>query len=282
MDVFIELTETGAATPIFFNSTGSFLLDNAPPFLGISQISGLKPTAVNWADSKDDKKPIIGFQPYKKSKVICFAGFPLWRLGFSSIDPDNQKLRFEQFIKNLLRLLAIRESDAFKLVTDKREYLTGEDVIFNLSAATPDGRAWSDLDIKIDIPLLNITLPMYETNPGTYEENQEALSSGEYDAIATISKNNKIIGKAHISFSVTQQGIEDITGLNADLLIKLAGITHGKYFSSDQVIKNGILPNPIKYKRNLSFGFRNNYIIYIILTALFGATLFLRKKRGFL
>ncbi len=281
-DIFTELTETGIAAPVFFNATGAYLLDNAPPFWGINQVLSVKPEAVLWADSKDDKKPLIGYRQYKNSKIVCMTAFPLWRLGFSSIDPDNQKLRFEQFTKNLLRFLAIHQFDAFKLVTDKPDYLTGDDIIFDLSATTPDGRAWTDLDVKIEIPEYKIIQPLFETSPGTYEGNAEALTAGDYNAIATVSKDNKIIGKTQTTFSVGQQSIEDITGLNSGLLMKLSDITNGKYYTAEQIIKDGITPNLIRYKRTLSFSFRNNYYIYIIITILFGATLFLRKKRGFL
>jgi hypothetical protein len=123
---------------------------------------------------------------------------------------------------------------------------------------------------------------LFETSHGTYEGNAEALAPGDYIAIVTISKDNKIIGKTQTTFSVSQQSIEDITGLNSGLLMKLSDITNGKYYTAEQIIKNGITPNLIKYKRTLSFSFRNNYYIYIIITVLFGATLFLRKKRGFL
>jgi len=310
-DVFLELTEAGAATPIFFNEQGEYLLDNVPPLWGFNFAANVKPEAVIWATTKDDKRPLIGFRPYKNSKVVVMSGFPLWRLGFSSVETERTKQKFNVFLKNLMRFLAIKEFEPFKLITDKPDYLVGEDIIFNLLATTPDGRNWTDLDIRVEIPSMNpapipqrnsnqteigpnaskvqknrggvkVALPLYESNPGTYESNIEAMLPGEYQAKALVSKDNKLIGKTKTTFSVTQQTIEDITGLNSDLLMKLSNITNGRYYTAIQFLNESFTPTVIKYKKNISFTFHNNSYIYIIITILFGILLFLRKKRGFL
>jgi hypothetical protein len=281
-DVFLELTEAGAATPIFFNEQSEYLLDNVPPLWGYNAAVNVKPEAAVWALTKDDKKPLIGFRLYKNSKVVLVSGFPLWRLGFSSVETDKTKQKFDVFLKNLIRFLAIREFEPFRLVTDKPDYLSGEDIIFNLLATTPDGRNWSNLDVKVEIPSTKVTLPLYESNPGTYEVNTEALLPGEYQAEALISKDGKLIGKANITFTVTQQSIEDITGLNSDLLMKLSNITKGRYYTADQFLNESFAPTIIKYKRNISLTFHNNPYIYVTVTLLFGILLYLRKKRGFL
>jgi hypothetical protein len=281
-DIFIELSETGAALPIFFNETGDYLLDNTPPLWAIATNQTIKPDALVWAVAKETKQPLIGFRQYKNSKIVMVTAFPLWRLGFSSVETQNQKQKFEQFLKNMIRFLAIKELEQFKLITDKPNYLSGEDIIFNLLATTPDGRTWSGLDIKVEIPAMKVSLPLYETNQGMYEGSAKALASGEYEADAIISKDGKSIGNAKATFSITQQSIEDITGLNSDLLNQLSNATGGKYYSPDQFINEAFIPKTVKYKKTINLAFHNNPYIYIIITALFGIALFLRKKRGFL
>ncbi len=281
-DIFVELTEAGATIPIFFTETGEYLLDNTPPLWGISIPSNIRAEATVWATSKEDKFTLIGFWKYKGSKVVILTGFPFWRLGFSAIETEHTKQRFDFFLKNLIRFLAIKETDAFKLETDKPDYLTGENIIFNLLATTPDGRNWTDLDIIIDLPQLKTTIPLYEANPSIYEGSFEAVMPGTYQAEASVSKDGKLIGKTKTTFVIMQQSIEDITGLNSDLLIKLSNITGGKYYSSSEFLNESFAPNIIKYKRTLSFTFHNNRYIYVTITALFGILLYLRKKRGFL
>lgn len=281
-DIFLQLTESGATTPIFFNEQNEYLLANTPPLFGINIAQSLKPDAILWAMTKDDQKPLIGFRLYKNTKIVFIAGFPIWRLGFSSFETEKTKLKFEQFLKNLLRFLAIKDFEPFKLLTDKPTYLTGEEIVFNLFAATPDGRNWSDLDIKLEIPTMKTSLILYETSPGSYEGDANALMPGEFQALAQISKDGKSIGSAKTTFSVTEQSIEDITGLNAELLTKLSNATQGKYYTAEEFSEATFTPNIIKYQRTINFSFRHNLYIYLIITALFGIALFLRKKRGFL
>lgn len=281
-DIFIELTDVGTGIPIFFTGNGEYLLDNTPPLWGANVAQNTKSDAVVWLTSKEKSIPLMGYRFYKNSKIVLMTGFPFWRLGFSAIETERTKQRFDQFLKNLMRFLAIKESDAFKLETDKPNYLNGENIIFNLLATTPDGRSWTDLDISVEIPQIKVSLPLYEISAGIYEGETEALIPGTYQVEASVTKDGKLIGKANITYSVTQQSIEDITGLDSDLLMKLSNSTGGRYYSISEFLNESFAPNIIKYKRTLSFTFHNNRYIYIIITALFGILLFLRKKRGFL
>ena len=247
-DIFIELTDNGVSVPIFYSENNDYLLDNTPPLWGINVASSVKPNAVVWAKIKETGLPVIGYHQYKNSKIVLINSFPLWRLGFSAIETDQTRERFDLFLKNLIRFLALKESDAFRLVTDKPDYLIGEKIIFDLLATTPDGRNWTDLDIKIDIPKLNISLPLYESNPGAYEGEIDASLPGEYPAEAIINKDNKQIGKAKAVFTINQQSVEDIFGLNSDLLSKIAEKTNGKYYTAEEFLKQSFNPDVISYK----------------------------------
>jgi len=281
-DIFIELTDVGTGMPIFFTGNGEYLLDNTPPLWGANVAQNTKSDAVVWITSKEKSIPLMGYRFYKNSKIVLMTGFPFWRLGFSAIETERTKQRFDQFLKNLMRFLAIKEANAFKLETDKPNYLNGENIIFNLLATTPDGRSWTDLDISVEISQIKVSLPLYEISAGIYEGETEALIPGTYQVEASVTKDGKLIGKAKTTCSVTQQSIEDITGLDSDLLMKLSNSTGGRYYSISEFLNESFAPNIIKYKRTLSFTFHNNRYIYIIITVLFGILLFLRKKRGFL
>ncbi|MEO0083174.1 MAG: vWA domain-containing protein [candidate division WOR-3 bacterium] len=281
-DIFLELTDVGAVNPIFYDETNQFLLNNTPPLWGLHPITNLKPSTIIWAVSKEDKNPLIVYYQYQKSKIVAVTGFPIWRWSFSAIETEKTQQNFSRFIKNLMRFLSVKDLTPFRLVTNKSEYLTGEPIFFNLFATSSDGSRWSGLNVELDVPNFKVTIPLYEADAGIYQGESYAFMPGEHFAQAKISKDGKEIGTAKTSFLVTQQSIENITGLNADLLNKLANATGGKYYPADEFLKQTFYPEIVKYKKSLRFAFYNNPYIYVIVTIIFGIVLFLRKKKGFL
>ncbi|MCX8014599.1 MAG: hypothetical protein N2748_01140 [candidate division WOR-3 bacterium] len=281
-DIFLELTELGAVNPIFYDEASQFLLANTPPLWGINTVANLNPSAIIWAVSKEDNDPLIGYYQYQKSKVVVITGFPIWRWSFSAIETEKTQANFTRFFKNLMRFLSIKDLTPFRLITNKSDYLTGEPIFFNLFANASDGSRWSGLNVEIDIPGFKKTIPLYEVDAGIYQGEGYALMPGEHLAQAKISKDGKALGTAKTTFLVSQQSIEDITGLNRDLLDKLANATNGKYYSAEEFLRQTFNPEIAKYQRTLSLSFYNNPYLYVIVTIVFGLVLYLRKKKGFL
>jgi len=281
-DLFLELTEPGTKLPLFFNQANQYLLDNTPPLWGAIFSEKVKPDAAVWLHSKDDQTPLLSYHTYQQSKIVFASGFPLWRLGFSSIATETRKTHFDQFLTNLVRFLGVSDLDNFRLVTDKPDYLTGELMLINLLATTPDARPFTDLDVRVNIAGLKTDLPLYETRPGTYEIETEAAQSGQYQLTATVYKDTMRIGSAQTTINITEQTIEDITGLDADLMQKIAALSNGRYYSADQFLRQPFEPEFARYQKTINISITNNPYLYTIIVLLFGTLLYLRKKRGLL
>ncbi|MEO0071844.1 MAG: hypothetical protein ABIK10_00185 [candidate division WOR-3 bacterium] len=105
-DLVYTITNEARATPIFYNSTGEYLLEKAAPFLGARVPTALKPNTTVWLYNPDNNIPLMLSSRYQGSKVILIAGFPIFRLGFGGLDREIQSLRFREFLGNLARFLA--------------------------------------------------------------------------------------------------------------------------------------------------------------------------------
>jgi hypothetical protein len=281
-DLFPELTQTGAKLPLFFSQSNQYLLDNTPPLWGAILLEKVKPNAAVWLHSKDDQTPLLSYHTYQQSKIVFASGFPLWRLGFSSIATETRKTYFDQFLTNLIRFLGLSDLENFKLVTDKSDYLTGEPMLINLLATTPDARPFTDLDVRVNIANLKNNLPLYETRSGTYEIETEAVQPGQFLLTATIYKDTVRIGSAQTTINITEQTIEDITGLDAELMQRIAALSNGKYYSSSQFLSQPFEPEFARYRKTINLSITNNPYLYTIIVLLFGILLYLRKKRGLL
>ncbi|MEO0091195.1 MAG: vWA domain-containing protein [candidate division WOR-3 bacterium] len=281
-EYFFDLTVPGLTSTLFTTPTGTNILDNTPPLWGICVPSDIKPEAVVWAKSKPDSLPMIGYWKYKNSKIILVSAFPFWRIGFSAIETDRASQQFQNLLTNFMRFLAIKDVENFRLVTNKTSYLAGEEIVFNLIATTPDGKPWQGLDIKIPIPNTKISLPLYELSAGNYEGTFQAFSPGTYELEAQITQNNKPIGTVKTTLTINEQSVEDLVGLNSDLLQKIAQASNGRYYTPEEFLKETFAPQLAKYQRRFSLALSYNPIIYGLIAILFSIGLFLRKKRGLL
>lgn len=281
-DLFFEPTDNSAKLPLFYNQTNQYLLDNTPPLWGLNLPDNIKPNTVVWLQTKGDKTPLMSYQMRQKSKVVLFNGFPIWRFAFSSIETESRRQNFDQFLANLLRFLAISELDNFKLITDKPDYLTGEQIIINLLANTPDARPFTGADVRINIPNLKTAIPLYEISAGTYQAEIEAAQQGQYQLTANIYKDTQKISTVQTTINITPQTIEDITGLDADLMRKIASQSNGKFFSADEFLNQEFNPELAVYQKTINISLKNNPYVYVLITLLFSTLLYLRKKRGLL
>ncbi|MCX7785268.1 MAG: VWA domain-containing protein, partial [candidate division WOR-3 bacterium] len=281
-EYFFDLTDEGLVSTLFTTTTGTNILSNAPPLWAICVPTNIKPNTLIWAKSIPDSVPLIGYRKYQDSKVMVITGYPIWRLGFSAIETERSASQFQILLINLMRFLAIKEMENFRLLTNKANYLAGEEIIFNLLATTPNGKPWTNLDIKIPVPNSKISLPLFEIYPGNYQGSIPTLSPGTYEFTAQINQDEKNIGSAKVIVNIMEQSIEDITGLNSDLLQRIAEASNGRYYTYDEFLQETFVPQMAKYQKRWSLAFSYNPYIFIIVVALFSVSLFLRKKRGLL
>ncbi|MEO0074911.1 MAG: hypothetical protein ABIK31_02245, partial [candidate division WOR-3 bacterium] len=238
-NIFFQLSNDGQKIPIFFDQANQYLLNNVPPLWGINLADNIKPNATVWLEAVNNKIPIMSYLKYQKNKTIFFSGFPFWRLAFSNIETESQRKNFDQFLTNVLRFLALTDLDNFQLLTDKSDYLIGEKIIINLFATTPDGRPYTDLNVYLDAANLKTNLPLQETQAGIYQTEIEAFQSGALPLTAQIYQDTQFINTVTTQVNISPQTIEDIKGVNQELLQKIAILSNGQYFSVYDFLQQG-------------------------------------------
>jgi len=273
----LELTEDGRGVPILFEGTRS-LLSGMPPFWGAARSRGLREGAKLWAKAADGTA-LVAFRRNGAGKVLEFAGFPLWRFGFSAATTGGDALY--RFLSNTIRFLALKDVEAFRLSSDKLDYYAGEPISFLLQATSEDGRAWQGLDARLEIPGAQVSRVMTEKAAGLYEVVVEGLAPGSYRAQAEAAQDGRPLGTAERDVTVSELSLEQTeTGLNDELLRRIAQASGGEYVPFDSLAARGLSIRLADYRRLVVFDPRLNRYLFLLIAALFVLEIFLRKRRG--
>ena len=276
-ELALELTEDGRSVPILFEGPRS-LLSGMPPFWGAARSKGLKDGAKLWAKAADGTA-LVAFRRNGAGKVLEFAGYPLWRFGFSAATAGSDALY--QFLGNAIRFLALKDIEAFRLNSDKLDYYAGEPISFLLQATSEDGRAWQGLDARLEIPDAQVSQAMTEKAAGLYEAVIEGLAPGSYRAQAGAAQAGRPLGTAEHDVTVSELSLEQTeTGLNDELLRRIARASGGEYVPYDSLATRGLDIRPADYRRLVVFDPRLNRYLFLLIAALFVLEIFLRKRRG--
>lgn len=277
-EIFIKLTDQGIAVPVFFDA-GASLLDNTPPLLGFGEVKEPQKETQIWATADPLGSPLIGYRKFSKGKVIEITGFPIWRWGFYGQDLENEHKKFQKFLIQTARFLALKDFERFSLEADQPIYQTGEKVVFTFHAYQEDGRPWQGLDVNLIVGQEKI--PMVEVTNGIYEKTVEALPAKDYTVRASANLDTLKVGEAKTDFRVSETNIEMVeTGLNADLLKRIAQASGGEYYDAASFPINSFEVNLAKYHNTFRFDPRRSVYLYVILASLFLIELYFRKRRG--
>jgi hypothetical protein len=277
-EIFIKLTDQGVTVPIFFDG-GENLLDNTPPLLGIGEVKEPQKETQVWATADPLGSPLIGYRKFSKGKVIEITGYPIWRLGFYGQDLENSQKKFQKFLIQTARFLALKDFERFSLETDQPIYQTGEKVVFTFHVYQEDGRPWEGLDVNLIVGQEKI--PMVEVTNGIYEKTVEALPAKDYTVRAIANLDTLKVGEAKTDFRVSETNIEMVeTGLNADLLKRIAQASGGEYYDATSFPVNNFEITLAKYHNTFRFDPRRSVYLYVILAGLFLIELYFRKRRG--
>ncbi len=221
-----------------------------------------------------------------RGRVVFVAGEPLWRWGFAdqragdAPEPETSS-PLEVMLGVVLRYLTEAPARQFELSADRASYYSSQPVRLSLRARVPDGGPWSGLDVRMALDSGAADIPMTEVRDGSYEGRLSALGPGERRVAATVRLGDSILGSAGTEFAVLQQQLEYArTGLNRDLLVRLAEAGGGRYYEADSVPANGIelATAPARYR--LRFQPRRSPWTYAVLVLLFGLELVLRRRKG--
>jgi hypothetical protein len=124
---------------------------------------------------------------------------------------------------------------------------------------------------------------MTEAAPGVYQAQLDALAPGEYHALARVTMDDSILGRAGAEFAVAAQSIELArTGLNQALLSQLASSTGGRFVRAESLGSAGLGITLGSYQRRFVFDARRAVWAYVLVALLAGAEWLLRRKRGLL
>ncbi len=248
-----------------------------------------------WVEAEEDALPLVLSGRFGRGKTVFVAGYPLWRWGFG---PHGSALA--TFFSGAVRFLAESDTNPFVLRSDKPGFLQGEPVRLTLKAIGPDRRPWAGLDAVLELsaqpessktavgPLSKV--PMVEYGNGIYGSTIAALSAGTYDAVALVSLDDTVVGRATAQFSVAAQSVELAQlGLNRRLLEAIAAVSAGSYFPADSLPGHrSDVMSPVfelrlgTYERRFVFEPRRAAWAYALVALLAGLEWWLRRKKGLL
>lgn len=255
--------------------------DRLPPFVELFEPVTNGNTEV-WVNTPEIALPVIMSYRVGKGRVVYVAGHPLWRWGFGADIRTGDDSPLGLFIVGAVRYLAEKERQLFRMATDKSTYLRGEPVRVTLRALTPDGSAWSGLDVSLQADSLR-QLPMREQTAGIYEASLTALPPGSHILRAEVFQNDSVVGTAAVSFAVSEREVElSRLGLDRQMLVALAEASGGQYFRWDSLPPEGFELARASYRRSLVFEPRRSFWVYGVIAVLLGTELVLRRKKGLL
>lgn len=281
----LELTEVGSSHGVLIAGDRNLLTD-LPPFQGAMVSPKVRPDAQVWAKAQDGT-PLIAFRRNREGRILYFAGYPVWRGGFSAVTARERRNPVALLLGNIIRFLAMKETDRFRLTTDKLDYYEGEPVVAQFQATREDGRPWSGLDVRLKIVPegspsdSGYTTFMVERTSGFYEAALNNFGSGRYSVRAEIFAEGKSQGIKTHSFTVSELSLElTQTGLNEDLLREIARLTGGEYLPAESLGLRKPELRFAQYTRPIRFAPRTNHYLFLVIALLFVAEIFLRKRRG--
>lgn len=263
-------------------ATDNIDLNIIPPFSGVFSGRLRDEKAVIWLEAIEDRTPLLVGSRIKKGKVVFLGAYPIWRWGFISDFPLEKKTPLEIILDKVLRYLCEDDTLQFHLETAALIYPTGEPVRLTFSARMPDGNPWQGLDVSLNIDSRNSPIPLTEKDQGRYYVDIQGVLPGEHIAIAEAKLNDRVIGRAKVQFTVSEQSIELLhLGLNRALLSRIAAMSGGWFVPLESL--PATLINQIQtkvYERQLLLDPRRLPWCYGLLVALFGVELVLRRLKG--
>jgi len=268
-------------------SLGELDLSAVRPFSRIYRVPAPDGAEVWLADSVSGNA-LVWAGRFGEGRVVYVAGEGLWRWGFSDAEkseirnpkPESQN-PLEVLLAVAVRYLAETQGKRFELVSDRGSYYSNQPVRLKLSARAADRSPWTGLDVRLAVDSLQAGIPMTETGDGTYEYEMSGFAAGTHEASAVVRAGDSAVGRASTSFAVLQQELELArTGLNRELLERLADETGGRYYPAESVPATAIEPELARAHYRLKFEPRRSPWVYGLIAVLVGVEILLRRRKG--
>ena len=209
------------------------LWSQAPPLVGITPVSGVKPGALTLLTRESDNKPVFAVQNYGAGRVAAFTsgGSWYWRVSV----PSTVEF-YEKFWKQLVRWLAVGAKERLTAETDSDVYAPTRSVTIRATALAKDLQPVNDASIIATVtdPLGNhedVPMDWTLSEEGVYQAQYVPQDEGDY-RIAVHVDGWADTKPVEVDFRVAQSTVEAAdTGLKEDELKEMAKIANGRYFT---------------------------------------------------
>ncbi len=210
--------------------------DAAPPLVGITPVSGLKPGASLLLKSAKDARPVLAVQQYGNGRVAAFTsgGSWYWRMSVDISDEFHEK-----FWKQLIRWMVVGVKEQLTVQTDAEIYARRDPVSVRAVVLGKDLIPVNDAKVWVTItdPLGNAQeLPMdwILSEEGVYQCRYSPEEEGAYRlAVRVEGWEGKPLEKG---FLVNPPVIEFAdAGLKREALKQMAEATHGAYYEINEL-----------------------------------------------
>ena len=216
------------------------LWENAPPLIGITPVSGVKPGSLPLLVHEDGRRPVLAVQNYGAGRVAAFTsgGSWYWQVSMPAADPFHEK-----FWKQLIRWLAVGAKEQLTVETDAGVYARREPVLIRATVLAKDLRPINDAAVAAAVtdPFGNteqLAMDWILSQEGVYQCRYVPDEEGNYTVTATVA--DSAAPPAVTGFLVGQPVLEFANaGLKEDALRRMAEIAGGRYF---RVAEAGELP----------------------------------------
>jgi len=172
-------------------------------------------------------------------KAALSLGDGIWRWSFLQQGLSGQKELYTRHLFRMIRWLsAVQEEKPLKLETDKYLYSSGENVIFDAQAFTPDGKPIKTaiIEVQIEGPSDTTKLLIEPDAAGQYRTKYLPASAGKYRFTGIAKHQDQVIASDSGEFSVEAYNIEKETlTQNYRLLQSIAESSGGSYFDENNI-----------------------------------------------
>lgn len=233
----------------------------------------------------------------KKSITLMSYGHYRWKLlGYAKELALGNKPEidfYNEFFDNIFKWLSVKEKEKqFIVNTNKRDYASGEEVLFISQLYDNSYNPLDDAEIKIN--LINDKnekreIILTQLGNGKYKSNLSGLPAGTYSYSASAKFKDNILANETGIFNIGDIPIEYLkTNTNTALLKEIAEKTGGRYFhineinSLDEILKKDLDFSTIPLFTSSDLSFKDNIWLLIIPIILLSIEWFIRKRKGLL
>lgn len=235
------LTAQGMTHPVttleYDESRNQSVWEGLPQLDGFNVVSNVKQGAVALGVHPQHKRPVLAVRDVGKGRTMAVLTDGSWRWNFLSVAEGGSNRHYMKFWNNAVRwLIKDPELDLVRVVSQKEEYLPGEEVHLKIEVLGRDYKPLPGVQLAVEIinaetgeKVLEKTLISDSRGQGRFS--YKDLPAGFYRAQVKAPSGNDELNEAAALFGVISR-MEEFRELQSDeaVLEKLAEASGGKYF----------------------------------------------------